>query len=327
MIIGNDENTTSQIKIPIDNYADKLVRHMTDYLDRVEYKMQAISKNDDEKAKVFLRWTLFPNKKEIESDYRKIENNLERSTWNTILNYTRCIMQLVGELAECVIVDHCSTDTDINRICINIAKFMLNIYGDYKDIKYDEYIAFSTSFKYLIYKDMRTGIYLKRESPDYNPKHTSKDIAWCKKKNLLSQLKVNLPQLGYLENAKLQIKATLNCSNLDLKKYLLTPVLCFDFNNDFYKLKMKYPNHIIYSVRQLFPDMYVEMEYYFKIIAAYATGLIDHINITEIEVHDDWRLTELFRTPVMDLVKENPLNVARVIEMAKQYNKPIIIGT
>ncbi len=326
MILGNDKNNTSQIKVPIENYANNLVMYMRDYLDIAQSNMQSISENDNEKAKVFLRYIIFPNKKEFERDYRKAETNLGRTAWNIIGEYTKCIMQLVGRLAECVIVDHCCTNPDINRICINIARFMPNIYEDYQDIDYDEYIAFSTSFKYLIYKDIRTGIYQQYKTPDYNPHHTSKDIAWCKKDNTLSQLKVSLPELFYLENAKLQIKTALDCANLDLKEYYLTPVLCFDFHDDFYKLKGKYPNYIIYSARQLFPDMYAEMEYYFKIIAAYATGLIDHINITEVEVHEDRRLAELFRTPVMDLVKENPLNITGVIELAEQYNKPIIVG-
>ena len=129
-----------------------------------------------------------------------------------------------------------------------------------------------------------------------------------------------------MENAKLQIQATLNCDNLNLEKYFLTPVLCFDFKDDFYKLKDKYPQNVVYSVRQLFPDMYAEMEKYYKILADYAIGLIDHINITDIEVHKDYRLAQLFRTPIMDLEKEETLNNAGVIEMAETFGKPIIIN-
>ena len=137
---------------------------------------------------------------------------------------------------------------------------------------------------------------------------------------------MNLNQINYLENAKLQIKATLDCDYLNLDKYFLTPVLCFDFNDDFYKLKDKYPNSIIYSVRQIFPEMYIEMEKYFKILAAYAIGLTDHINITDIEVREDYRLAQLFRTPIMDLEKEETLNAAGVIEMAETFRKPILIN-
>lgn len=327
MIIGigkTDADNTNQFKVPIDNYADKLVRYMENYLDKLQDDMQLFSEKADKKAKIYLNWIIFPNEKEFERNFQKID--LGNKSWNIIIHYKRCIMQLVGQLAECVVVDHCCTDSDINRVCINIAKFMPNIYEDYPEIEYEKYVAFSTSFKHLIYKDKKSGIYLQHKVPDYNPNHTSKDIAWCKKDNILSQLKVNLSQIDYLENAKLQIKATLNCADLDLNNYFLTPVLCFDFHDDFYKLKNKYPNHVIYSVRQLFPDMYAEMEKYFKILAAYATGLTDHINITEIEVQQDFRLAELFRTPVMDLVKKDPLRIAGVIEMAEEYRKPVVIG-
>lgn len=327
MIIGNVKNEINQVKIPIDNYANKLVFYMKNYLDKLQDDMDLFSKKDNEKAKIRLKWVIFPNVKEFQRDFQKIENGFGDQAWNIIFKYTKCIMQLVGHLAECVVVDHCCMNSDINRVCINIAMFRPNIYEDYQDIDYEKYVAFSTSFKYLIYRDSKSGMYQQCNVPDYNPNHTTKDIAWCKKENSLSQLKVNLEQIGYLENAKLQIKATLNCSDLNLDRYFLTPVLCFDFHDDFYKLKNKYPNHIIYSVRQLFPDMYVEMENYFKILAAYATGLTDHINITEMEIHEDLRLAELFRTPVMDLVREHQLSVAGVIEMVEKYGKAVIIGT
>lgn len=325
MILGNEQQNTNQIIIPIDNYADQLVWYMTTHLNKASTDMNFFSPKADEKAKVGLRWVIFANDKEFERDYQRHKDDFGNKTWYIISHYTKCIMQLVGQLAECVIVDRCSKDDDINKVCINIAKFMPNIYEEYSEIDYKKYVAFSTSFKYIIYKDEISGKYNQYNVPDYNPNHTSKDIAWCEKKNILSQLKVNLNQLNYLENAKLQIKATLNCNKLNLDKYFLTPVLCFDFNDDFYILKDKYPQNIIYSARQLFPDMYTEMEKYFKILAAYAIGLIDHINITDIEVHQDFRLAQLFRTPIMDLVKEETLNTAGIIEMAEKYGKPIII--
>lgn len=326
MILGTNKHNPNQIKISINNYADQLVRYMEIYLNKVKFDMESYSVKADEKAKIGLKWFIFPNDKEFERDFKRYKEDFGNKTWNIISHYTKCIMQLVGQLAECVIVDHCSNDGDINRVCINIAKFMPNIYEECSEIDYEQYIAFSTSFKYIIYKDEKSGAYLQYNVPDYNPNHTSKDIAWCKKENILSQLKVNLSKISYLDNAKLQIKATLNCDNLNLDKYFLTPVLCFDFNDDFYKLKDKYPQNIIYSVRQLFPEMYAEMEKYFKILAAYAIGLIDHINITDIEVHQDYRLAQLFRTPIMDLEKEETLNTAGVIEMAEMFVKPIIIN-
>ena len=326
MIRGINKHEVNQIKFPIDNYANQLIWYMEIYLNRVKYDMEFFSVKANEKAKIGLKWVIFPNEKEFEKDYLRYKEDFGNKTWNIISHYTKCIMQLVGQLAECVIVDHCCNDIDINKVCINIAKFMPNIYEEYSEIDYEQYIAFSTSFKYIIYKDQISGAYLQYNVPDYNPNHTSKDIAWCKKDNILSQLKVSLNQINYLDNAKLQIKSTLDCDNLNLGKYFLTPILCLDFNDDFYKLKDKYPQNIIYSVRQLFPQIYVEMEKYFKILAAYAIGLIDHINITEIEVQQDNRLAQLFRTPIMDLKKEETLNFAGVIEMAETFRKPIIIN-
>lgn len=326
MLVGIEKNNLFRIENPIENYANQLVWYMSTYLDNLQNSLNLFSAKANEKAKIGLRWFVFPNSKEFERDYKIFSDKFGNKTWNMISFYSKCIMQLVGQLAECVLVDHCCNNDDINLICINIAKMKSNIYERYPEIEYEQYMAFSTSFKYIIYKDRASGIYRQYNVPDYNPNHTSKDIAWCKKDNILSQLKVNLDQIDYLENAKLQIKATLSCESLNLDKYFLTPVLCFDFNDDFYKLRKKYPKHVIYSVRQLFPDMYSEMEKYFKILAAYATDLIDHINITDVEVRQDNRLAELFRTPIMNLVKEESLNTAGVIEMAEKYGKPIIIN-
>ena len=61
-------------------------------------------------------------------------------------------------------------------------------------------------------------------------------------------------------------------------------------------------------------------------MAAYATGLIDHINISDIEVKQDFRLAELFRTPIINIVKERELDTAGIIDMAENMNKPIIIS-
>ena len=154
----------------------------------------------------------------------------------------------------------------------------------------------------------------------------SKDIAWCKKENILNQLKVDIPALDYLDNAKIQIKTTLNSSQLDLNNYYMTPVICFDLCNDIENLRDKFPKNVLFSMREISPEVEIEVEKYFRILAAYATGLIDHINISDIEVKQDFRLAELFRTPIMNIVKERELDMEGVIDMANTLNKPIIIG-
>ena len=107
MIIGNDKNETTQVKVPIDNYANKLVWYMKYYLNKLQDDMDSISKKENEKAKIYLKWLIFPNEKEFQKDFRNVEDSFGDKSWNIILHYTKCIMQLVGQLAECVVVDHC----------------------------------------------------------------------------------------------------------------------------------------------------------------------------------------------------------------------------
>ncbi len=88
--------------------------------------------------------------------------------WEMVRQYTKCIMQLVGELAECVLVDACANNEEINRVCMNIALFKNEILETY-DIPYEEYVAYSTSFFYMVFKDPKDGIYKTRENRYYNP--------------------------------------------------------------------------------------------------------------------------------------------------------------
>lgn len=326
MIYGIEGVKKQDIQIPISNYVKQLAWYLQWYLNKMQLDTESFSSKATEKAKRYLRWFVFPNEKEYEKDFNKIKDDMHTNTWNIINHYTKCIMQLLGQVAECVVVDRCVNNVEINKTCINIAMFRENVFSEHKDIDYDDYFAFSTSFKYIIYKDAKTGIYQNYNVPDYNPNHTSKDIAWCKKDNILSQLKARIDEMGYVENAKLQIKATLNCGNLILDKYFLTPVICFDLCNDCEKLKQRYPNNIVYSAKDICPEMHLEIDKYFRILAAYATNLIDHIDITDIAVQQDFRLAELFRSPITALIKKEQLNLAGVIEMAEQYRKPIIIN-
>jgi hypothetical protein len=323
MIYKSSDNC---LEIPIDSYANQLAWYLQWYLNRIENDSILFSEKATEKAKIYLRWVIFKNNKEFEKDFDNVKYDIGNKTNMIIREYTKCIMQLLGQVAECVIVDRCASNPDINRICINIARFKPNIYEEYSDIQYEEYLAFSTSFKYIIYKDEKSGMYLQYNIPDYNPNHTSKDIAWCKKKNFLNQLKVDIPALDYLDNAKLQIKTTLNSSQLDLNNYYMTPVICFDLCNDIQNLKNKFPKHVLFSMREISPEVEIEVEKYFRILAAYATGLIDHINISDIDVQQDFRLAELFRTPIMNIVKERELDLAGVIDMAEDMNKSVVIG-
>ena len=75
------------------------------------------------------------------------------------------------------------------------------------------------------------------------------DIGWCKRNNVWDQLRVEMKELKYIDIAKLQVKATLDCNNLDLENYILTPVIVFDFDHGINKIKQRYPHYVIYSAK------------------------------------------------------------------------------
>ncbi len=315
----------NEIEVPIESYADKLSFLMENYFNMIDEIESEFSEKATKKAKKILKWIIYPNKKDFKNEYKDMKKHSKRKTLTIIKDYTKCIMQLLGRIAECIIVDRCSSNPNINMMCINIAMFKPDIYKKYPDIPYSDYVAFSTSFKYIFFK--KNGVYVKCNVPGYNPNHTSKDIAWFNKENILDQLKVNIPEVSYLDNAKLQIKASLDSSKLNLDDYYLTPVICFDLCNNIEKLKLKYPDNILFSVDEISPEMETEIEMYFRILAAYAIGLIDHINLTDIEVQEDLELDELFIKPIKDIYEENKLNIMGIIEKIKKIEKPIIINT
>lgn len=129
----------------------------------------------------------------------------------------------------------------------------------------------------MIYKAPVNVLMVERKNQYYNPHHTSMDISWCKKDNIWEQLRTEMREIRYVDNAKLQVKATLNCDNLDLEYYLLTPVIVFDYDHGFNRLKVRYPHHLIFSANDLFLEMALQMEKYFQVIAAYVSGLTNKL--------------------------------------------------
>ena len=306
-----------EIYVPIENYSANLIRQADLYLNRIKREFDV----DTVESLVTLRSVIFPNNKE----FQLLHPSQSVVVWEMVRQYTKCIMQLVGELAECVLVDACANNEEINRICINIALFKKEILETY-DIPYEEYVAYSTSFSYMVFKDPKDGIYKTRENRYYNPHHTSMDIGWCKRENIWDQLRTEISEIQYVDSAKLQVKATLDCNNLDLEGYLLTPVIVFDFDHGYNKLKERYPHHVIYSANNLFPEMALQMEKYFQIIAAYVSGLTNKLNISETDLKNDRRLQTLFSTSVYEMTKKKrELDKMGLIKLAEDAGKPVLV--
>lgn len=122
MIYKSSDNC---FEIPIDSYANQLAWYLQRYLNRIENDSIIFSKKATEKAKICLRWVIFKNNKEFERDFNNVKYDIGNKTNMIIREYTKCIMQLLGQVAECVIVDKCASNPDINRVCINIARFII----------------------------------------------------------------------------------------------------------------------------------------------------------------------------------------------------------
>lgn len=308
----------TDIYVPIENYSANLIRLLDNRLTMINRSIDV----DTVSVLVTLRSVIFPNKKEFEL----INPTRSITVWEMVKKYTRCIMQLVGQVAEYVLVDSCANNSMINRYCINVALFKDEILETY-DIPYDDYVAYTTSDTKMIIKDPRDGIYKIKDNRYYNPHHTSQDIGWCKRDNIWDQLRTELDELRYVDNAKIQVKTTLNCDNLDLEHYMLTPVIVFDFDHGINKLKERYPHNLIYSAYDLFPEVAFQMEKYFQIIAAYVSGLTNKLNISETDLKNDIRLRMLFSTSVYEVTKKNRLlDKAGLIKLAQDADKPVIIG-
>ena len=71
MIVGINKDGQNQIKLPIDNYANKLIWYMKTYLDKLRFDTQSLSEKANEKAKIGLKWFIFPNEKEFERDFHR----------------------------------------------------------------------------------------------------------------------------------------------------------------------------------------------------------------------------------------------------------------
>ena len=306
-----------EIYVPIENYSANLIRYLDQYLNKISRSLDV----DSVEVLITLRSVIFPNEKELQI----VHHTNSIAVWEMVQRYTKCIMQIVGSLAECVLVDSCANNSETNKICMNIALFKSEILQTY-DLPYEDYVAYSTSFSYMIFKD-GDGTYKTRKNNYYNPHHTSMDIGWCKRDNIWDQLRTEMSEIQYVDNAKIQVKATLNCKNLDLEDYLLTPVIVFDFDHGFNKLKERYPHHLIYSAYNIFPEMALQLEKYFQIIAAYVCGLTNKLNITETDLKNDKRLQTLFGTSVHEITKRNrALERTGLIKLAEDAGKPLVVS-
>lgn len=301
------ENKKEKIELPVDVYSKNLIYYLQEYLDLITIENTDFSNKANIKAKIILRKVIAPNDYSIDNDYRKIEGEIGGKTITLLNNYTRAIMQILGSVCECIVVDMCNSDKNINKMCINLAMLKDNIEIEYDDIDYTKFVAASTSHKYIINGDKR----IKRENIWHNKTHPTKDIFWCGKNEVRSKLKVVIEEIGYCEDAQLQVKCSKDYENIrNISQYSFSPIMYFDILNDSQYLidkiiKEKLPVRVV-SVRNFNFRMIQEAENYFKILAAYCCGLIGSLDeLNSSSIAKNAMLKYLFDSSIEKLLRAN----------------------
>ncbi|MDE5753836.1 MAG: hypothetical protein K2H89_04765 [Oscillospiraceae bacterium] len=316
----------SEINHSIDYYSKRLISFCELYLDK-----EVVSFEDDvsKEAKKRLAWITFENnpRQSIKSQILSVEisNRITDKVKERVRSYLTCIMMLLGQIGECLFIDTCMNNSLVNMKCINIANFEDDVDVKNDSIPYDEYIPFSTSLKKIFF--IKNGIMGFVPNDHNDPRTVQKDIGWCLKNNHLRQLQVykegerNGQLVKYSDIAKIQIKVTTDCTNIKADKYRFTPLIVFDLCNDVESFKERHPQNIIYSMREIYSEAETEIEYYFKILAAYATGISDHIDIDDFEISNNTELQSIFSMSLQQLKIASPSNYQKIIDLVGNNNQ------
>lgn len=244
-----------------------------------------------------------------------------------INKYKRAIMITLGHIAECVVLDRCIRVRDCNVMFMNIATLKENYTVEYSDMQYDQYVPFSPSHQYFIYR--KDGIDVWKRVFDRNANHQTKDIGWCDKDNPVRQLKASIQEKKYFENAKIQIKATIHPEKLILDPYPSTPVVIFNISEEedgMKTLRRKYKNYAIFDIRDVDPDALRDVNAYFRMLVSYVAQITPTVKIRE-EMLQDERLTYLFRTTSNKrLLNYEPFSTSGIVELLDQYGKPVEVN-
>jgi len=333
IIIENSAININDSRLKLSNYTDELNKMFRDYISQKIFDSSYYSNKANQKAEEIFKMVIYRNDKTILSYPPSAGENLlgisiGKKTSNLIKLYSTCIMLTLGKLAECVVIDECKSNLDYNIILINIALLKKgNVFEKIVDFPYNDYVAFSPSHKYLFY--LENGVLILKKVPDRNANHETKDIGWCKKENTASQLRVNIPELDYIGNAKIQVKVSLAPSKLILDKYYSTPVIVFNLSGDDTEIEDlldKYPYHAIFDAKNIVPEMAQKVENYFRVLISEVFKYDSHLNINEHVINDE-ELEYLFRTPVNKLIENEQFSFSGIIELIKKHGKAIEIST
>lgn len=275
---ANSYSDIKPIELTINHYKKRLLEYLEDYQISLNEANDSYSKKANDKAKIILASYAFPDNYELEKKSNSI--NIGRKTREIVRKYLNQTMKILGSICECIIIDNCKRNPEINMKCINYACFKSDINENYSDIDYNQYTPFSPSHKQIVHITP-SGIRIPstKNIYRYEPNHPSKDVIWCNKECLEEILQATIPGTKYLEDAKLQIKTSMNYLNIDWDedKYRYSPIIYFDILNDYQKLfnYLVKRNSVlqVMSARMIDEELIKESDKYFRLLVAHFAGL------------------------------------------------------
>lgn len=320
LMLFNQTNRTEPLILPVEYYRQKLVEYLTElYINGNQIKKQS---QEAYETSIVLAHYLTPSDTVLKKEAKQIiaSDNYRYRTHYVVQAHLQKVMQILGNICELMIVDHCIFDKLLNQKCLNVAAFKNDISKQYPDIDYDSYIPFLPAKKFI----RNPAGLLIPNTFNYTGNHPSQDILWYNKDDKSDILQIVVPNSKYTQYACLQIKTTSEIKYaINSDQYILSPIILISINSE---NKFKFVDNsealaqVAILMNNLDRKLTDEALMYFKLMIAHIAGFWNvEIPIQERDYLERGALRYLLSTSLEDLfsdtiLKERKEKVERVAE-------------
>jgi len=309
LILFNQSNRTEPLILSVEYYRQKLIEYLTElYINGNQIKKQPQVAYE---TSLVLAHYLNPSDTALKKEAKKIiaSNNYRYQTHYFVQAHLQKVMQILGNICELMLVDHCIFDKLLNQKCLNVAAFKNDISMMYEDIDYDSYIPFLPAKRFI----RNSAGLLIPNTFYYAGNHPSQDIVWYNKNNKSDILHITVPNSIYKQYACLQIKTTSDIKyTTNSDQYILSPIICISINSE---NKFKFIDNsealaqVAISINDLDRKLSDEALMYFKLMIAHIAGYWDiEIPIQEKDYLERGALRYLLSTSLNDLFSDTILD-------------------
>lgn len=335
LYIFNQTYKSEPLFLPVEYYRQKLIEYLFElYINGKNIKKES---QESYESAIILAHYLNPSDTELNNVVKKIisTNNYRERTQYVVKAHLRKVMQILGNICELMIVDHCICNKLLNQKCLNIAAFKSDISKMYPDIDYDSYIPFLPAKSFI-----RNPLgYLIPNTFSYTGNHPTQDILWYNKDNKADILHITVPESKYIQCASLQIKTTSDIEyNINSDKYILSPIIGITINSE-NKFKFidnsEYKAQVAISIGDLDGKLAEEALMYFKLMIAHLANYwnleipiedSDYLNRGALRYLLNASINDLFSDEILDARDEKVAKVKEFIRNNSSTNDAIGIS-